>query len=128
MAEVAKLQQLLYRKLLDGRPVVISSDVGGTDGDDDLPKPPDLKTVYLGGLLVMALLAACYVAAELVLPVVLACLLKLVLQPVMRALGRLHLPQGVAALLIILVLFGTFAGLGTALSEPAASWAQKLSS
>jgi predicted PurR-regulated permease PerM len=67
-----------------------------------------------------------YVAAEIILPTVLAFVLKLVLQPVMRALRRLHLPQGAAALLIIVVLFGTFAGLGTALSAPAVSWAQKL--
>jgi predicted PurR-regulated permease PerM len=44
----------------------------------------------------------------------------------MRVLERVHLPRGVAALLIILVLFGTLGGLGTALSGPVASWAQKL--
>jgi predicted PurR-regulated permease PerM len=41
--------------------------------------------------------------------------LSLVLQPAMRQLERLHLPRGIAALLIIVVLFGTFAGLGVAL-------------
>jgi predicted PurR-regulated permease PerM len=44
----------------------------------------------------------------------------------MRVLERVHLPRGVAALLIILVLFGTLGGLGTALSGPAGSWAHKL--
>ena len=76
----------------------------------------------------MAVLAGCYVAAEIVLPVVLAFILNLVLQPAMRALERLHLPHGIAAVLIILVLFGALGGLGTALSGPAASWAQKLPS
>jgi predicted PurR-regulated permease PerM len=72
------------------------------------------------------MLAACYVAAEIVLPIVLAFVLSLVLGPVMRALERVHLPRGIAALLIILVQFGTLGGLGAALSGPAASWAQKL--
>jgi predicted PurR-regulated permease PerM len=72
------------------------------------------------------MLALCYVAAEIVLPIVLAFMLSLVLQPAMRALERVHLPRGIAALLIILVLFGTLGGLGAALSGPAARWAQKL--
>jgi predicted PurR-regulated permease PerM len=41
-------------------------------------------------------------------------------------LERVHLPRGVAVIFVILVLFGTLGGLGTALSVPAASWAQKL--
>jgi predicted PurR-regulated permease PerM len=96
--------------------------------DGDLPTPVDIKAMYLGGLFLLAVLAACYVAGEIMLPVVLAFVLKLVLQPIMRALGRLHLPQGIASLLIILVLFGTLVGLGVALSAPAASWVQKLPS
>jgi predicted PurR-regulated permease PerM len=96
--------------------------------DDALPEPTDLKAVYLGLLLILALLAACYVAAEIVLPIVVAWVLKLVLQPAMRLLRRWHLPNGVAALLIILVLFGAAAGLAAALSAPATSWAEKLPS
>jgi len=38
------------------------------------------------------------------------------------------LPRGIAAIFLILVLFGTLAGLGAALSGPAADWAQKLPS
>jgi predicted PurR-regulated permease PerM len=125
MADTGKLRQLLHRAAGDER--AAAPEVADA-GDDDLQGPPDLKTIYLGALLVLALLGACYVAAEIVLPIVLACVLKLVLQPVMRALGRLHLPRVIAALLIILLLFGTVAGLGTALSAPAASWAQKLPS
>jgi predicted PurR-regulated permease PerM len=96
------------------------------DGDADLPEPTDLKAVYLGLLLILALLAACYVAAEIVLPIVVAWVLKLVLQPLMRLMRGWHVPNGVAALLVILVLFGAVAGLVAALSAPAASWAEKL--
>jgi hypothetical protein len=86
----------------------------------------DAKTVFLGGLFALAVPAGCYVAEEIVLPIVLAFVLSLVLQPAMRQIEHLHLPRGLAALLIIAVLFGTLAGLGTALSGPATNWAQKL--
>jgi len=127
MAGIGKLKLLVSRKTADD-PSVAAPVVVAADDDDDLPITSDIKAVFLGGLFLLAVLAACYVAAEIVLPVVLAFVLKLVLQPAMRALERLHLPNGVSALLIILTLFGSLAGLGVALSGPAASWAQKLPS
>jgi predicted PurR-regulated permease PerM len=92
----------------------------------DMLVPTDIRTVFQGGLFFLALLAACYAAGEIILPIVLAFVLKLVLQPAMRILENLHLPRAVAALAIIMLLFGGFVGLGTALSGPAASWAQKI--
>jgi predicted PurR-regulated permease PerM len=92
----------------------------------DLPVPIDIRTVFQGGLFLLALLGACYVAGEIILPVVLAFVLKLVLQPAMRFLENLHLPRAIAALAIIMLLLGGFVGLGTALSGPAVSWAQKI--
>ena len=74
------------------------------------------------------MLGACCVASDIILPIVLAFVLSLVLQPAMRALERVRLPRGIAAVFLILVLFGTLGGLGAALSGPAASWAQKLPS
>jgi predicted PurR-regulated permease PerM len=95
---------------------------------DDLPIPSNINTVFLGGLFILATLAACYVAAEIVLPI----RPRLCAQPRadagMRVLEREHLPRGVAAILVILVQFGTLGALGTALCVPAASWAQKLPS
>src|SRR5690242_663534 len=44
----------------------------------------------------------------------------------MRLLEQWHVPRGLAALALIVMLLGTLIGLGTALSEPAANWAQKL--
>jgi predicted PurR-regulated permease PerM len=90
------------------------------------PLPSDPKTIFLGGLFVLALLAAAYVASEIVLPLVLAIVLKLLLQPVLRILERLHIPRILAALLLILALFGTIVGVGTAISGPARAWAAKL--
>jgi len=88
--------------------------------------PTDIKALFQGGQFLLMLLAACYLAEEIILPVVLALVLNLVLQPVMRMLQKLHFPRILAALAIILVLFGTAVGLGAALSGPAASWAQKM--
>jgi len=124
MALIDQLKLLGSRKAAD-RPSTAAPTAAAAD-EDDLPIPSDINAVFLGGLFLLAMLAACYVAAEIVLPIVLAFVLSLVLQPAMRVLERVYLPRGVAALLVILVLFGTLGGLGTALSGPATSWAEKL--
>jgi len=121
MPAIAKLKLLASRKAAD-RPLAAAP----AADEDDMPIPSDIKTVFLGGLFLLAMLAACYVASEIVLPIVLAFVLSLVLQPAMRVFERIRLPRGIAAMLLILVLFGTLGGLGTALSGPAANWAQKL--
>src|SRR5690242_3668434 len=101
-----------------------------TDSEaEELPEatgPTDIRTVFQAGQFLLMLLAACYFAGEIILPVILALVLNLVLQPVMRMLERLHVPQTLGALVIIAVLFGSAVGLGAALSGPAASWAQKM--
>ena len=86
---------------------------------EDLPLPPDPKVIFLGGLFVLAALAAAYVVSEIVLPLVFAIVLKLLLQPALRVLERLHVPRILAALLLILALLGMIVGLGTAISGPA---------
>jgi predicted PurR-regulated permease PerM len=93
---------------------------------EEMPLPSDPKIIFLGGLFVLALLASAYVASEIVLPLVFAIILELLLQPAMRILERLRLPRILAALLLILALFGTIVGLGTAISGPAGTWAAKL--
>jgi predicted PurR-regulated permease PerM len=96
------------------------------EGPEEMPLRSDPKAIFLGGLFVLALLAAAYVASEIVLPLVFAIVLKLLLQPAMRILEQLHVPRILAALLLILALFGTIVGLGTAISGPAGTWAAKL--
>jgi predicted PurR-regulated permease PerM len=93
---------------------------------EEMPLPSDPKVTLLGGLFVLALLTAAYVASEIVLPFVFALILKLLLQPAFRILERLHVPRILAALLLILALFGTIVGLGAAISNPARTWAAKL--
>ena len=108
----------------DSPPIVVDTVPAVTLSTEALP--PDVKTIFLGGLFLLALLTAFYAAAEIVLPIVVAFVLMLVLQPAMRLLHRLHLPRALAALLMIAVLFAAIAGLSTVLSGPAAEWAQKL--
>jgi predicted PurR-regulated permease PerM len=91
-----------------------------------MPLPSDLRTIFQGGLFVLALLTALYVTREIVLPIVLAFILKLLLQPALRMLERLRVPGMLGALLLIGLLFGTIVAFGTALSGPAGSWAAKL--
>src|ERR1700732_4359442 len=93
------------------------------DVPEDSPLPADPKVVFLGGLFVLAVLAAAYVVSEIVLPLVFAIVLKLLLQPALRVLERLHVPRIIAALLLIVALFGAIVGLGTAISGPARTWA-----
>ena len=93
---------------------------------EEMPLPSDPKVIFLGGLFALALLAAVYVAADIVLPLVLAVVLKLLLQPAMRLLERWHVPRILAALLLILAVFGTIVGLGAAVAGPASTWAAKL--
>jgi predicted PurR-regulated permease PerM len=122
---IAKLKLLASRRAADP-PLAAAPAATAAADEDDLTLPSDIKAVFLGGLFVLAMLAACYVAAEIVLPIVLAFVLSLVLQPAMRVLERIRLPRGITAILLIFLLFGTLGGLGTALSGPATSWAQKL--
>ena len=110
--------------------------------DDDLPKPPaavteaadetemplpsDPRTFFLGGLFGLGVLAALYLASSIILPVVLAFVLSLLLQPAVRLLGRVHLPRAVGALLTVLLVIGVLVGLVAALSVPASTWAERL--
>jgi len=86
----------------------------------------DLKTVFLGGILIILLLAVMNLASEIIVPIVLAFVLKLVLQPVMRFASNMHIPHILSALIIVIMLLITFAGFATALSGPISSWGEKL--
>jgi predicted PurR-regulated permease PerM len=91
-----------------------------------MPLPNNPQTVFLGGLLLLASLAALYVAREIALPIILAFILKLLLQPAMRMLERMRVPRTLAAVLLIIALFGAVGGFAVMLSGPAANWASKL--
>lgn len=78
------------------------------------------------GILILTLLAVgytLYYGREFILPLVLAVLLKLLLGPAMRFLHeRARVPEALAAVGIILVVFGAIAAVGFAISVPASGW------
>jgi len=93
---------------------------------EDMPLPTEPRTIFLGGLFALALLAALYLASPILLPVVLAIVLKLLLQPLVRLSDRLGVPHALSAALAILLLTLTLAVVVSGVAGPAASWAAKL--
>jgi predicted PurR-regulated permease PerM len=93
---------------------------------DELPLPSDPKSVFLGGLFILALLGAAYIARVIIVPLILAFVLNLLLQPALRLLDQLRVPRTASASLLIVVLLAMIVGLGTAISGPAETWAAKL--
>jgi predicted PurR-regulated permease PerM len=101
----------------------------GTQIPEECPENPlahDPRTILLGVLCAIAVLACLYVAQDIVLPVVLALVLKLLLQPLVSLLERLHVPRVAGALVALAVLLSVFVGLGMLLSSPAARWVSEL--
>jgi predicted PurR-regulated permease PerM len=101
-------------------------DASASEPREPMPLPQDAKTVFLGGLFVLACLAALFVASEIVLPIVLALVLKLLLQPIVRGGERLRLPRFLGAIAAICLVIGALVGLGVLLKGPASDWAAKL--
>jgi predicted PurR-regulated permease PerM len=93
---------------------------------DDMPLPTDPRTFFLGGLFVLACMAALYVTAAIVLPLILALVLKLLLQPLVRLLEDLRIPRAIGAILCVLLVMLAFGGTISMLAGPAAAWAGKL--
>lgn len=81
------------------------------------------------GILILCLLATVYTlyfGKEIILPIVLAVVLKLLLNPAMRVLSeRLRLPDALAAFVLILVVFGAIAAVGFTISIPASRWIER---
>jgi predicted PurR-regulated permease PerM len=94
--------------------------------ETEMPLPSDPQTFFLGGLFALGFLAALYVASSIILPVALAFILNLLLQPAVHLLGRAYVPRAVGALFTVLLVIGALVGLVAALSVPAANWAERL--
>src|SRR5579883_485597 len=92
---------------------------------DATPLFPRIRSVMLSGIFVLLLFYTLYLAAEIIIPLCFAVLLKLLLQPAVRALQRLRIPSSVAALVVIIVLFSSLAMVGYALSGPATAWIER---
>ena len=79
----------------------------------------------LGVLLLFALGEALRISRPLLLPLVMACLLAIVLAPIVRRLRMLHLPYPLAAAIVVAAFTGA-TGFGVyALADPATSWIER---
>ncbi|MCK0196747.1 AI-2E family transporter [Ancylobacter sp. 6x-1] len=96
------------------------------EDDEPIELPSDPVVILLSILVILASLTAAYFAAEIILPIVVALILKLLLEPTMRFLRKLGIPRGLGALFLILVVFGLIVGIGAGISGPASEWAAKL--
>jgi predicted PurR-regulated permease PerM len=97
------------------------------EGEEEaMPLPADPKVIFLGGIFFILLLAALYITAEIVWPLVFAFALSLLLNPLLRFLASLHVPRVLGALILVAAVLALVVALGTAISGPAASWAAKL--
>jgi predicted PurR-regulated permease PerM len=91
----------------------------------ELPLPKDVHAFLLFGIFTLLLLYALYFAAHMLLPVMFAFLLQLLLQPAMRALGKLRVPKTAAALLLLFAMCGAVGMLVSSLAVPASEWIAK---
>jgi predicted PurR-regulated permease PerM len=88
----------------------------------ELTQPVRIGSAALSGLLLLAIGYTLYFAANVLLPIVVAVLASLVLEPLVKLLQRWRVPAGLGALLVVLglvggVLYGTYS-----LAVPAAGW------
>ena len=91
-----------------------------------MPLPHDPLVVFVGGLFVLALFAALYVTRDLAMPVILAVVLKLLAQPLVRVLEQIYLPRIVGVIVVLCLLLGVLTGIGMAVAGPGSGWANKL--
>lgn len=99
--------------------------VGDSAERKEILLPTDGKAMLLAGIFGLLLFYGLYLTGEIVIPILIAFLLKLVLQPTMETLVSFHLPRVLAALLIVVVLLAGVTGLGMMLAAPAANWFAK---
>lgn len=94
------------------------------DTDRPAPNATSARTgsAALSGLLILMILAALYLARDLILPVVMAVILSLVFLPLVRALKKIFIPAPLGAGIIVLALLTTLVGGTYRLAEPASNW------
>lgn len=81
-----------------------------------------VRSIALGSVAICATAAALYFARPVLFPVLLAILLSLLLSPVVRALGRIRVPEFVSATIVMLMVGVSVGSLGLHLYQPAREW------
>ena len=75
-------ERLSLTPVPDDRPPELLAVV--TDAEAEMPLPSNPQTFFLGGIFALSVFATLYLASPIILPVVLAFVLKLLLQPAVR--------------------------------------------
>ena len=118
-------QQPIIRAAPDSRPEITNASTDGREASERAPRY-DLSTFLLLVICVVLAIYTLYFGRAVIIPLMVALLLKLVLSPVVRALSSVRVPEWAGA---ALVLTAVVAGAGYAifaLSSPAAEWVGKL--
>src|SRR5688572_6139987 len=90
-----------------------------------LRKPFSVTAISVLGIFILGLFYTFYFAREFFLPVTLALILSLLLKPLVRILNRAHIPSGIGAAIVMLVLVAIVTAGAFLLSGPASSWLQR---
>jgi len=96
-----------------------------TEAEPPIVPLPDVRTLALVVLAGLALVYTLHVAKAFFLPVVLAVMLDFLLSPVIRFLTRLHIPESISALIVMVILFGGISLAIWHLSDPVQQWITK---
>src|SRR5579863_10442735 len=88
----------------------------------EIELPHEFRSVVMTAILAIMFFYTLYFARAVFVPLLLAMLLRLFLELPMKFLGRFHIPRAIAAILVIVGLFGGLGLLGTALGGPASEW------
>jgi predicted PurR-regulated permease PerM len=113
----------------DGRPQQTVSQAAALEQRDEVEfsfKDLDFRFAALTGLLVLAVVAALYLAKTLLLPIVSALVLGTMLAPAASFMQRYRIPRALAAVAIVLGTFGAFALIIGLISAPLLEWTSRL--
>jgi predicted PurR-regulated permease PerM len=106
------------------------SDEGKLADADTLPvvtlSRKDRNTIALNGIFILGVLLAVYFAASLLLPIVIAILISMLCDPVVRQATRIGIPEPVSAAVIVLTLVVVMGATVFWLSGPAQDWFEKI--
>jgi predicted PurR-regulated permease PerM len=110
---------------LTARPAQDAAGEAEASRAEDVALPRKMRSVAITGIFVLAVFYTLYFTAEIAIPLVFAVLFKLLLQPGVRLLTPLRVPQPLGALAMIIVLFAVLGGGGYLLGGPATAWLER---
>jgi len=110
---------------ITSRPAEDAAAEPGVSRAEDVALPRKMRSVAITGIFVLAIFYTLYLTAEIAIPLVFALLFKLLLQPGVRLLTRVKVPQPLGALAMIILLFAVLGGGGYLLGGPATAWLER---